>query len=191
MVTSKAKIETAESFNTSLLKSLSNFCEKCPLVVNPVIKGNFIILEREGKEDFTFEIDYSLEKKRIIYEIRQVLEPLYPVLNEIDEQAYTPKEYEQMAEAEGLPIVDVLSRKRTIKTPRYKIVRIINFYNELNVIDLQTNFLISYKLKRTPVLYFLKEMIEKNNDIDKASKVFAEQAELIKVLSKDYKLELK
>jgi len=191
MITSKAKIETTESYNASLLKSLSNFCEKCPLIINPKIQGDTIILEKDNGESFTFKIDYSLEKKKIIFGIREVLEPLYPILYDIEEKSYTTKELEELADKEGVSITEVLNRKKIIKTPRYKIIRIINFYNELNVVDMQTNYLISYKLKRTPVLYFMKETLEKNQDFEKASKIFSEQAELIKVLSENYKLELK
>jgi len=165
------------SFNQSLLKSLTNFCNKSPLNLKITIVDRLIILSGEQlPSPISYTINYQISKKENISNIRELLEIYYPIIPELKENILTEEEVRVLAESyitQGMSTTGALDKavsKRIQKTVvnRYKVIRRLDFDNEINVYDLLENKKKVFSLK-TPVTYFISLLF---TDPDKAYIIF-------------------
>lgn len=160
---SNVNIISTENYVRDFLPTLSNFCSKCPL--QPSITyiaelGKIIV--KTNKKELTYIIDTTIPKKSIIRDIKENLVEDYPIIYSFEEKPIDTIEAEKLIE-NGESIADVLSKKKLYKTPKYRVERRLDKYNELDLLDLKTGELSKYKC--TIPISILLSNLQENKDV--------------------------
>jgi len=154
-----------KDYMNDFIPSLENFCSKSPL--QPTLKivadtGKIIILI-ENLEDIEYTVDPFVDKKIQIKEIKTLIEKQYPIVFDKKQVLYSAEEIEQFI-SEGVTVKDALSLRKNIYLPRYKIVRVHHFYNEIDAYDFKTRKMIKFKVT-IPLSKLLQDLLFKDKEV--------------------------
>ncbi len=157
------KVESVKDYVESLLKSLSNFCSKCPIQTNIsyVQDLNKVFIKvisnvEENCETITIEINPLDDKKNVIRNVKTKLLKKYPIIYDRVKKTPTPEQLEKMIEVEGMSVKDALNTISEKDEVLYTIQRVHNLYNELDVYDEKNKQHKKFKSK-IPVCLLLKK----------------------------------
>lgn len=142
------------------IRSLENFCSKSPLqpTIKVITETGYITLTSLYNPEVNVSITFQpqLDKQSQIKEIKTALEKFYPVVFDHKNIPLSKEEQEKLI-VNGKPVREVLDIRQSIYLPRYKIVRVHNKYNELDVFDFKTKKMIKFKII-IPLITFLNNV---------------------------------
>lgn len=146
-----------DSYLNSLVKSLSNFCSKCPLkptikVVKPL--GKIYIEYRDT--DIELTVDVTENKKNVIGELKRKLEVHYPLIYKKTSKVPNADEVRKIL-SQGKSLEEALNSTQTVYEPMYKIERVHDSYNELDLISLKDGDMYKFKCK-IPLVAILEDL---------------------------------
>lgn len=140
-----------------LIKSLSNFCNKCPLKPNiNVVKPLGKIYVYCGDEEIELTVDITKNKKVIIGELKKQLEDKYPVIYKKTIQNPSADDIRKSM-SNGKTLEEALNESKITYEPLYKIIRVHDKYNEIDVCSLVDNGMYKFKCK-IPIMGILEDL---------------------------------
>ena len=169
-----------EGYTKKFNRTLINFCNKCPLdleITNLDTKIIFIWTDAEQNfKKFEYNIDFTLDVKSNIKNIKDHLLMYYPVFSDKIEKKYSTKEISKQIDeliSKGMKVSEATEQVLSSSTyyessPRYKLVRRIDQSNEINVYDMKDRVTYIYTLK-IPISMFIKYIY---SDFKKAEDIF-------------------
>lgn len=153
------------SYLESLVKSLSNFCSKCPLKPTiQVVKDLGKIYIRCNEEDIEITVDVKKDKKKIIGDLKKKLEKNYPIIYEKITQVPNADEVRKILN-QGKTLEEALNTTQTIYKKVYKIMRVHDSYNELDLFSIDDNCMYKFKCK-IPLIALLEDLKHNGRDSD-------------------------
>lgn len=154
----------------SLIKSLSNFCNKSPL--KPTIKvvrelGLIYVYYKDN--EIKIEVDVNKNKKKVIGDLKKKIEVDYPIIYKKTLKIPNADEVKQLLN-KGETLEEALNSTQTIYEPVYKIERIHDKYNEFDLISIKDNCMYKFKCK-IPLIAILEDLKYNGKDSDALSNI--------------------
>jgi hypothetical protein len=146
-----------DDYMNGLIKSLSNFCNKSPLKAKiNVVKELGLIYVRYNNKELEITIDVNEDKKKVIGDLKKELEKDYPIIYRKINCIPNANEIRKMLN-QGKTLEDALNCTKTKFEPLYKIERVHDKYNEIDVISLSDRDMYKFKCK-IPVIVILEDI---------------------------------
>lgn len=171
----------SERYKAELIKKLSNFCEKAPVLLSFVTSdtGVTLVHTNSGKT-YEFPWDFATPVKSFIHNIKEVLvKNHYPRLVQVieEEVPLTPEEQAKMLEegatADELPTTKIEKHKKM-----WRIDRVIVWRDVFILIDEDTEEQYRYKMHKSCV-FFLKNYRSGKYTLESAADYFFRNSELL------------
>ena len=171
----------SEKYKASLIKKLSNFCEKAPVLLGFITSDDKVTLihTNSGKK-YDFPWNFSVPVKSFIYNIKQVLvENHYPRLIQkvVTERSLTPSEQAEMMASYDNPN-DIPNKIKETSERFWRIDRVIVWKDIFILVDEDTLEQYRYKLKKSCV-FFLKNYRSGKYTLYTAADFFFSNSELL------------
>lgn len=171
----------SEKYKAELIKKLSNFCEKAPVLLSFVTSdAGVTIIHTNSEKRYEFPWDFTIPVKSFIHDIKQVLvENHYPrLVQTIEEEVpVTPEEQAKMledgAEADDLPTTKTIVRKKM-----WRIDRVIVWRDIFILVDEESNEQYRYKMHKSCV-FFLKNYRSGKYTLETAADYFFRNSMLL------------
>lgn len=171
----------SERYKAELIKKLSNFCEKAPVLLSFVTSDSGVtIVHTNSGHSYDFPWDFSVPVKSFIHNIKEVLvQNHYPRLVQVieEEVPLTPEEQaallEQGTSAEELPTTKVERQKKM-----WRIDRVIVWRDVFILVDEETEEQYRYKMNKSCV-FFLKNYRSGKYTLETAADYFFRNSELL------------
>lgn len=155
-----------DDYMKDFIPTLENFCSKSPLqfTINYIPETGLVKLTSPYPdiEEYAFTVNPMKDKKLQIKEIKETVSKNYPVIFSLKKFPYSASEIESFVE-KGVPIKDAMSMRKETYLPRYKIIRVHNRYNEIDVVDFKTRKLLKFKLS-IPLVRFLEKLFNSSRE---------------------------
>lgn len=155
-----------DDYMKDFLPTLENFCSKSPLQprIEFVPETGLIKLESKYKEiePYTFTVNPLRNKKDVIKEIKGMLEKNYPIVFDLKQVPLSLEEIESLT-TEGIPITEIMNKRNDVYLPRYKVLRVHNRYNEMDLYDFKTRTLLKIKVI-IPLVVFLDKLFSSTRE---------------------------
>ena len=165
-MTDAVKKISMEEYMADFMPTLENFCSKSPLQPKieyvPELGTIKLSSSYPNIEDVTFNVDPMKDKKQQIREIKKTIEIQYPIIFDVKRFSYSPEEIENLV-SEGVTIKDAMNMRKECYLPRYKITRVHNRYNELDVFDFKTKKMLKFKVN-IPLVAFLDKLFNSSRE---------------------------
>lgn len=147
-----------KKYSEDFMRTLSNFCMKSPLQpkINYVEEMSKVYLTYGDNECIEFDINPMEDKKDAIKQIKNVLQKDYPVIYTKKTRILPSEEIEKLVEG-GMPLSKALEQTTTDYMPKYRVMRVHHYYNELDCFDLQNKVMYKFHAK-LPVTAILEEI---------------------------------
>jgi len=149
-----------ETYMRDFIPTLENFCSKSPLQpkIDYVLEtGAVHVTSRYAPEfNYSFVVDPLTDKKQQIRNLKKEMEKFYPVLFDNRKISFSPEEIEELI-AEGVPVKEAVQMRKDVSLPRYRIIRVHNQYNEIDMVDFKTKKVIKVKTL-IPVMVVLNKL---------------------------------
>lgn len=153
------------SYLKGLVKSLSNFCSKCPLKPTiQVVKDLGKIYIHYDEEDIEITVDVKKDKKKIIGELKKKLEEHYPIIYEKITQIPNADEVRKIL-SQGKSLEQALNETRVVYKKLYKIIRVHDLYNELDMFSFNDRCVYKFKCK-IPLVALIEEIRRLGKNFD-------------------------
>lgn len=151
-----------------LIKSLSNFCNKCPLkpTIN-VVKALGIIYIYYKNKEIKINININENKKKVIGDLKKTLEKDYPIIYKKTLKIPNADEVKKFLN-QGKNLEEALNSTQTVYEPVYKIERIHDKYNEFDLISIKDGGMYKFKCK-IPLMAILEDLKYNGKDSDAIS----------------------
>ncbi len=155
-----------ESYLDSLIKSLSNFCDKSPLKPTiKVVKELGMVYVYYGDDmELEIKIETNKDKKLIIGEVKKILEKEYPIIYKKTNKIPNADEVRKILN-EGKSLEEALNSTQVDYEPLYKIERVHDKYNEVDLLSLKDGDMYKFKCK-IPVIAILEDLKYNKEDSD-------------------------
>ena len=154
-----------KNYTESLIKSLSNFCNKCPLKpIVKVIKDMNLIYVYYNDKELEIEINPNVDKKVVIGEVKKQLEEFYPIIYQKTNCVPNAEDVRKIL-AQGKTLEEALNSTQVKYKPLYKVERIHDKYNEMDCLSLEDNEMYKFKCK-IPIFAILKDIDYLGKDCD-------------------------
>lgn len=171
----------SERYKAELIKKLSNFCEKAPVLLSFVTSDTGVtIVHTNSGQSYSFPWDYAVPVKSFIHSIKEVLvQNHYPRLMQVieEEVPLTPEEQAAMLEhgtpADKLPAVKTTQRKKM-----WRIDRVIVWRDVFILVDEETDEQYRYKMNKSCV-FFLRNYRSGKYTLESAADYFFRNSELL------------
>lgn len=171
----------SEKYKAELIKKLSNFCEKAPVLLSFVTSdAGVTIIHTNSDKRYEFAWDFTTPVKSFIHDIKQVLvENHYPrLVQTIEEEVpVTPKEQAKMLE-EGAEADDLPTTKTVVRKKMWRIDRVIVWRDIFILVDEETNEQYRYKMHKSCV-FFLKNYRSGKYTLETAADYFFRNSMLL------------
>lgn len=149
-----------EEYVQNFLRTLSNFCSKCPLQPRIQYIENLckVYLEWGKKEEqsISFELDPLQDKKDVIKEIKSKLQESYPIIYKTKVTIPSAEEIEELIKGR-MSLSEALEHSKTEYIPKYKIMRVHHNYNEFDCFDVDSRAMYKFRVK-LPITAILEEL---------------------------------
>lgn len=153
------------SYLESLVKSLSNFCSKCPLKPKiQVVKNLGKIYIHYNEEDIEINVDVKKDKKKIIGDLKKKLEKHYPIIYEKTTQVPTADEVRKILN-QGKSLEEALNTTQTVYKKMYRVERCHDKYNELDLYSIDDDCMYKFKCK-IPLIALIEDLKYNGKDSD-------------------------
>lgn len=152
----------------SLIKSLSNFCTKCPLKpsIKTVKELGMIYVYYKDKE-IEIKVNVHDDKKKVISNLKKRLENEYPIIYKKTLKIPNADEVKRLL-SKGETLEKALNATQTVYEPVYKIERIHDKYNEFDLISLKDGEMYKFKCK-IPSIAIIEDLRYNGKDSDAIS----------------------
>jgi len=178
-----------ENYIKGIKKSLKGLLKRAPMLIEFVMEEGSISINEvleNGKLKFLFnyDINYNLDIKESIHQIKTSLLEFYPIIidKEVKEESYSAMELNHLIEIGEISIEDNLEDYKKIVTSivEWRIEKIIVMKDEVIIRSLDTDTLYRYKMN-IPVTVFLRNFRDCNDDDrqERYYKIFKNKADLI------------
>lgn len=178
-----AEIVKLNDYLQDFIPSLENFCSKSPLqlVVRVIPETGEVFLTSiyDKTIEYTFKIDPLKEKKSQIKEIKTHFEKMYPIIFDYKRLSLSKEKQEELIES-GKPVREVLDMREDVFLPRYKILRVHNKYNEIDVFDFKTKKMVKFKIL-IPLISFLSYVFSIKDKMDMYT-IFKEKTKFMYII---------
>lgn len=157
------KIKTVHNkdYVKNFLKTLNNFCTKCPLDIKVIyVPENTTVYIKYDDKTINVKIDITKDKKEVIASLKEKLMKNYPFIYVKEEKIHTSDEVEALL-AQGETLENAL-KPYDLMVKKYMVIRKHDIYNELDCKDIENDELCKFKCK-IPVSIVMKKI--KNKDI--------------------------
>ena len=153
-----------------LVKSLSNFCNKSPL--KPTIKvvkelGKIYIYYKD--EELELSVNVNNDKKKVIGELKKELEKEYPIIYKKTTSIPNADDVRKIL-AQGKTLEEALNSTQIKFEPLYKIERVHDKYNELDLVSLTDGEMYKFKC-RIPIMAILEDLKYNGKESDVLSNI--------------------
>jgi len=146
-----------DSYLESLIKSLSNFCDKCPLKPKiHVVKDLGKIYIRYNEKEIEIVIDVTKDKKKVIGDLKKEIEKDYPIVYEKTTRVPSADEVREIL-GKGKTLEEALNTTKTVYKKLYKIERVHDRYNEFDVLSIKDGEMYKCKCK-IPLTALLEDL---------------------------------
>ncbi len=153
------------SYLESLVKSLSNFCNKCPLKPTvQVVKDLGKIYIHYDNEEIEISVDVKKDKKKIIGDLKKKLEKHYPIIYEKLTQVPNANEVRKMLN-EGKSLEEALNETQIVYKKMYIVERCHDKYNEIDLYSINDNCMYKFKCK-IPLIALIEDLKYNGRDSD-------------------------
>ena len=151
------------SYLESLVKSLSNFCSKCPLKAKIVVVKDLgkIYVKYDNKE-VELNVDVKKDKKQIIGDLKKKLEKDYPIIYEKITQIPNADNIRKMLN-EGKSLEEALNETQITYKKIYRIERVHDKFNEMDLFSFKDEQIYKFKCK-IPIMILLNDIKENGKD---------------------------
>jgi hypothetical protein len=151
---------TLKEYLDDFIPTLENFCSKSPLQLTFSVVPETGNIRFSSLYDSSFNYEYTVtpfqSKKDQIKEIKTYVEKKYPVI--FDHKRFPlDKEEQEKLIVGGTSIREVLDMRKDVYLPRFKVLRVHNKYNELDVYDFFKHKMIKFKIT-IPLIGFLDKL---------------------------------
>lgn len=158
------------SYLESLIKSLSNFCSKCPLKPTiKVVKELGVIYVYYKDNEIKIDVNVNENKKKVIGDLKKILESEYPIIYKKSVRIPTADEVKELLNR-GETLEEALNATQTVYEPIYKIERIHDKYNEFDLLSIKENEVYKFKSK-IPIMAILEDLKHLGRDSDAISNI--------------------
>ena len=164
------KYTSYDDYLKSFVKSLSNFCDKCPLKPTvKVVKPLGIVYVYNGDEEIEIKVNVNEDKKSTIGWLKSKLEKKYPIVYQKIESVPTAEEVREIL-SKGKTLEEALNTTSVVYKPLYKVERVHDKYNELDLFSLEDGNIYKFKCK-IPVMAILEDLKYNDKESDVLSNV--------------------
>ena len=164
----------SEKYKAELIKKLSNFCEKAPVLLSFVTADDGVtIIHTNSKKQYKFPWDFTTPVKSFIHDIKEVLvENHYPrLLQTLEEEIpLTPAEQATLLE-EGVASENLPSTKTLQSKKMWRIDRVIVWRDIFILVDEESGDQFRYKMHKSCV-FFLKNYRSGKYTLESAADYF-------------------
>lgn len=171
----------SERYKAELIKKLSNFCEKAPVLLSFVTSDSGVtIVHTNSGEKYQFPWDFTVPVKTFIHNIKEVLvKNHYPRLLQIieEEVPLTPEEQAALLE-QGTTAAELPTTKIERSQKLWRIDRVIVWRDVFILIDEDTGEQYRYKMHKSCV-FFLKNYRSGKYTLETAADYFFRNSELL------------
>ena len=171
----------SEKYKAELIKKLSNFCEKAPVLLSFVTSdAGVTIVHTNSKQTYEVPWDFTVPVKSFIHSIKEVLVTNhYPRLLQVieEEVPLTPEEQAAMLER-GTEADQLPSMKTVRKEKLWRIDRVIVWRDVFILVDEETGEQYRYKMHKSCV-FFLKNYRSGKYTLESAADYFFRNSELL------------
>jgi hypothetical protein len=171
----------SEKYKAEVIKKLSNFCDKAPVLLSFVTQddGVTLIHTNSGLRYF-YPWDFTLPVKSFIYNIKQdLIKNHYPRLLQVvkEQVSLTPEEQAKLLE-EGVEPGSLPSSKEVMREKLWRIDRVIVWKDIFILVDEETQEQYRYKMNKS-CIFFLKNYRNGKYTLESAADYFFEHSELL------------
>lgn len=153
-----------------LVKSLSNFCNKCPLKPTiRIVKELGIIYIYYKDKEIQINVDVNENKKKVIGDLKKKLEKEYPIIYKKITSVPNADEVRKILN-QGKTLEEALNCTKVKYEPLYKIERIHDKYNELDLVSITDGEMYKFKC-RIPVMAILEDLKYNGKDSDAVTNI--------------------
>ena len=153
------------NYMDGLVKSLSNFCTKCPLKPTiKVVKELGIIYINYNNEELELSINVNDDKKKVIGDLKKELEKDYPIIYKKNTSIPNADEVRKILN-QGKTLEEALNSTQTTFEPLYRIERVHDKYNEMDLFSLSDGNMYKFKC-RIPLMAVLEDLKYNGQDSD-------------------------
>ena len=153
------------SYLESLVKSLSNFCSKCPLKPTiQVVKDLGKIYVKYNDKEVEINVDVKKDKKQIIGDLKKEMEKDYPIIYEKTTQVPNADEVRKML-SEGKTLEEALNKTQVVYKKMYRVERCHDKYNELDLYSINEDCMYKFKCK-IPLIALIEDLKYNGRDSD-------------------------
>ena len=159
-----------DDYLKSFVKSLSNFCDKCPLKPTiKVVKPLGLIYVYCGDEEIEIKVNPNEDKKSAIGRLKSKLEKNYPIVYKMVSSVPSADEVREIL-AEGKTLEEALNTTSVEYKAMYKIERVHDKFNELDMLSLEDGDVYKFKCK-IPLSAILNDLKYNGRESDVLSNV--------------------
>ena len=183
MIMKNVEYTSYDDYMNGLVKSLSNFCNKCPLKPTiKVVKELGIIYINYDNEELELSVNVNEDKKQVIGDLKKELEKDYPIIYKKVNCVPNADEVRKILN-QGKTLEEALNCTQTNYEPLYRIERVHDKYNEIDVVSLTDGEMYKFKCK-IPLIAVLEDIKHLGKDSDVLNNINM----LYKISTKDKKL---
>lgn len=153
-----------------LIKSLSNFCNKSPLKPKiKIVKEMGLIYIYYNDQELEISIDVNKNKKDVIGYVKSILEKHYPIIYKKSNIVPNADDVRKLLN-KGKTLEEALNSTKINYEPLYRVERIHDSYNELDLLSLDDNEIYKFKAK-IPLVVILEDLKYKGEDSEVLDKI--------------------
>jgi hypothetical protein len=161
--------------------SFTNFLNKSPLIFSKIEKldSTYYLYFLGDDHPIVFPVYLNKEKHHQIKNLKNLLLPSYPVISTPLVCELSTAERTELVDSGSMTLEEALQATRTTYKERYRIIRIHNKYNELDIEDLENNNRVLKCKLNIPVISFLMHLKETGEDNEKIFNLFSKHVRII------------
>jgi len=177
---------SAETYKGILIKKLSNFCDKAPILLKFITSDKGVtIIHSNSNTRYEFPWDFETPVKTFIYDIKMKILVHYPrMLQQIEsEVALTPQEVAAALES-GLEPDQIPATKTQVEEILWTITRVL-VYKDIFLIQQEgSEEQLRYKMNKS-CIHFLKNYRAGRFTLESAAEYFFKNSQLLSTLNHD------
>ncbi len=175
---------SAEVYKGTLIKKLSNFCDKAPILLKFITSDNGVtIIHSNSGARYEFPWNFETPVKTFIYNIKQKILVHYPrMLQQVEKEVpLTPEESAALLE-DGLEPNEIPTTKPIVEETLWTITRVL-VYKDIFLIQQEgSEDQLRYKMNKS-CIHFLKNYRAGRFTLESAAEYFFKNSQLLNSLS--------
>ena len=147
----------SKDYMDDLVKSLSNFCSKSPLKPTlKVVREMGLIYIYYNDKELELSVKINEDKKKVIGDLKKELEKDYPIIYKKNTSIPNADEVRKLLNS-GKTLEEALNCTQTSFEPLFRVERIHDKYNEMDLLSLSDGNMYKFKCK-IPLIAILEDL---------------------------------